>query len=133
MTITKISLQCIRKEIVKTVTPLCACTKNWSPFSAVKNIIVYYNNSLLRTTKIVCENKVKGFGYSDNCKIVQKKSINIIFCAYNIWYLCARSIIRVISSARTSAIVLFSWQGLYKALPINKKFSQEMLGVVYLN
>ena len=77
--------------------------------------------------------KVKGFGYSDNCKIVQKKSINIIFCAYDIWYLCARSITRVISSARTSAIVLFSWQGLYKALPINKKLSQEMLGVVYLN
>lgn len=50
----------IKTTTTKTVTLLFAYKKNWSPFSAVKKIIVYQNkNWLLLTTKIVFDKKSK--------------------------------------------------------------------------
>ena len=95
------------KVIVKTVTPLFACAKNWSRFSAVKKIFVYYDhNWLFRTTKIICENKVKVYDHSHHGKIVQK-IVSIFF---------VRTVYHARTWARTSAILLFSWKGLYNSI-----------------
>ena len=60
----------IIKIKIKTVKLLFVWANNWGAVCAVnKNIIgYYYNNLLLRTTKIICKSKIKGHCFSDKTR-----------------------------------------------------------------
>ena len=56
--------------------------------------------------KFFCENKVKVYDHSHHRKIVQKIA-SILF---------VRTVYHARTWARTSAILIFSWEGLYKSI-----------------
>ena len=73
---------------IKTIIVLSVKEKDLSAFSPIKkNTLHYDKNWLLRTTKIICENKNKGLMSQWSNKQFPEIRIDIIFSSYDLLHL----------------------------------------------
>ena len=73
---------------IKTIIVLSVKEKDLSAFSLIKkNTLHYDKNWLLRTTKIICENKNKGLMSQWSNKQFPEIRIDIIFSSYDLLHL----------------------------------------------